>query len=284
MDEAAERHAEQTAYWGGPGAVPWVARQRETDRVLAGIARRVVDAADPRPGERVLDIGCGCGATTELLAARVGATGHVTGLDISGPMLAQAAARPGLPAWIDWLLADGATYDFGAGGFDLLFSRFGVMFFGDPDSAFGNLRRALIPGGRLAFVCWRKPAENPWMMVPLEAAYAHVPRLPKPGPEDPGPFAFADPARIARILTAGGFGGIAIEPVDLVLDLAGGGGLEAGVDQALQIGATGRALQGQDPEMRPLVAEAVRRALMPHLRDGRVELGAGVWIVRARAA
>jgi cyclopropane fatty-acyl-phospholipid synthase-like methyltransferase len=131
MDEVAERHAEQAAYWNGRGGLPWVRRQVEMDRVLARISDRLLEAADPRPGERILDIGCGCGGTTVALAARVGSEGQVTGLDVSAPMLAHAARRPDLPPQIAWLLADAASHDFAPRSFDLLVSRFGVMFFGD---------------------------------------------------------------------------------------------------------------------------------------------------------
>ena len=151
------------------------------------------------------------------------------GLDISAPMLARARERSAGLGNTDYIVADAAAHPFPAPAFDLLFSRFGVMFFGDPTAAFTNLKRALKPGGRLAFACWRKIDENPWMQVPLHAAYNHVPRLPKQGPDDPGPMSFADPERVTRILTAAGFATPRFTPAEVMLDIAAGKGLDAGL-------------------------------------------------------
>ena len=143
---------------------------------------------------------------------RTAPAGQVLGIDISAPMLARArqVAPAGLP--VEFVLADATVYPFEPASFDLLVSRFGVMFFADPVLSFANMRRALKPSGRLAFACWREPRENPWMMAPLQAVYRHVPKLPQQGPEDPGPFAFASEARVQRILGEAGFTGIAMEP------------------------------------------------------------------------
>ena len=179
MSDAQTRNADELAYWNGEGGVHWVKQQAHTDAVLAPVADAVIAHAAPRSGERVLDIGCGCGSTTLLLSPLAS---HVTGLDISEPMLNVARQRAEGLANVDFVNADAAAFRTDT-PYDLLFSRFGVMFFGDPTAAFANLRRAARPGGRLAFVCWRPIGENPWMQAPLHAAYnAGVPRLPKPGP------------------------------------------------------------------------------------------------------
>ena len=185
---ADERNAKESAFWNGPAGRRWVNRQETWDVVLAPISAATIERAGVRPGERIVDIGCGCGATTIELGRLVGPAGRVLGLDISAPMLARAIDRlpPGLP--VGFVQADAMTHPFARGGFDLLFSRFGVMFFAEPARAFTNLRSALRPGGRLVFACFRTPKENPWMMAPLQAAYEHVPPLPKVGPDDPGPF------------------------------------------------------------------------------------------------
>src|SRR5881628_2723223 len=153
-------------------------------------------------GERVIDIGCGCGDTTIALARRVGPAGLVLGIDVSAPMLARAAdaAREAGVAHVRFEHADAQTHRFPAQAFDVLYSRFGVMFFSDPAAAFGNLRTALRPGGRLGFVCWQAVPENPWIAVPLEAAAQHMALPPPPAPGAPGPFSFADPERVRRIL------------------------------------------------------------------------------------
>ncbi len=196
-------------------------------------------------------------------------------------MLAVAQARGAGVANIDWVRADAATHRFAPAGFDLLISRFGVMFFGDPPAAFANLRRALRPGGRLVFVCWRGIGENPWMQVPLHAAYAHVPRLPKPEPGAPGPFAFADPARITGILVEAGWPAPTIAPLDQLIDIAAGGGLEAAVVQATCMGAAARAMQDQPEAARAAATDAIRAALAPYARGPRVALPGAMWLVTA---
>jgi hypothetical protein len=137
---------------------------------------------------------------------------------------------------IKFVRADATTYQFKPAEFDLLFSRFGVMFFAEPSRAFANLRMALKPSGRLAFACWRKFDENPWLQVPLRAALEHVPPLPRPGPEDPGPFSFASEQRVRHILGNAGFQSVMLEPRDFVLDVACGGGIEQALDAAMALG------------------------------------------------
>ena len=140
----------------------------------------------PYPGERVIDVGCGSGATTIAFGRKVAPSGHVFGIDVSNPMLerARASAPKDLP--IDFVLADATVYPFDPQSFDLLASRFGVMFFADPVLSFANMRKALRPSGRLAFACWREPRENPWMHGAAAGSLQHVPKLPPQGPEDPG--------------------------------------------------------------------------------------------------
>jgi ubiquinone/menaquinone biosynthesis C-methylase UbiE len=275
------RNADQITFWNGPGGRHWVNRQDAWDVVLEPIATATIERAAVRPSERIVDIGCGCGSTTIELGKLVGPAGRVLGVDISAPMLARAAEQlpPGLP--VEFVQADATTYPFLRSGFDLLFSRFGVMFFAEPARSFTNLRTALRPGGRLIFVCFRTPRENPWMMIPLQAAYEHVPPLPKVGPEDPGPFSFASEERVRRILGEAGFRSIDLQPLDLELDLGGGRGLEAAVASTIEIGATSRAIEGQPPEIRSAVAKSIRRTLASHQQGLAVPLAAAVWLVAA---
>jgi len=277
-----DRNADQAAYWNGPAGRRWLERQELQDRLLEPISELLFARAEPAAGERVIDVGCGCGATTITLARRVGRMGHVLGVDLSAPMLARARERaePGLS--VDFVVADATLYPFPPSGADLLFSRFGVMFFAEPVLSFTHMRKALLPGARVVFACWREPRANPWMMLPLMEAYKHVPRLPEMAPEDPGPFAFARQERVIGILRAAGFAAIAMEACDLPLDLAVGQGLDAAVNSALAIGPVSRALEEQAESQRIAVAGAIRAALAPLQRGMTVPLGASVWMTTAR--
>jgi ubiquinone/menaquinone biosynthesis C-methylase UbiE len=278
-----DKNADQIAYWNGPGGQRWADRQAIQDIVLAPVADVLIDRAKIEAGERIVDVGCGAGATTMAFAQKVGPAGHVLGIDISGPMLARARqlVPPGLR--IDFALADATVHPFEPASFDLLASRFGVMFFAEPALSFANLHRALRPSGRLAFACWRDPRENPFFMAPLQAVYKHAPRLPQLGPEDPGPFSFASEARVQRILSEAGFSGVAMEGCDLTLDIAVGRGLDAAVEGALEIGPAARALAEQPPEVVAAATRSIREALAAYARGQTVPLPASIWIVTAKA-
>lgn len=276
-----EHHKEQVDYWNGPAGAKWVEEQERMDTVLAPVSELLFDKAAVRPGETVLDVGCGCGSTALELARRVGPKGHVLGIDVSEPMLGHARHRGRHLPHVKFIHADAAHHPFDKPFADLMVSRFGVMFFGDPALAFRNLRTALVGGGRTVFACWRTIAENPWMQVPLHAAYEHVARLPKPGPEDPGPLSFADPERVTRILTAAGFAKPRFTPADLPIDIAAGEGLENAVSQSMKIGPTSRALQDQPDAVRAKVANSIRAVLKPYAKGNAVALNGGIWLVEA---
>jgi SAM-dependent methyltransferase len=284
----AEANAEQRSYWNEQAGPVWVTNQERLDQQIRPHGELALVALAPTPGERVLDLGCGCGETALALAGRVGAKGFVLGVDLSEPMLARArqrAAAAGL-GQLEFMAADAQTAALGEARFDAAFSRFGVMFFAAPEAAFANVRRALAPGGRLAFVCWRPVSENAWVLVPMQAAAPLFPSLPAPPPPDaPGPFSFGDAGRVRRILEAAGFGEIQIEPADLAMT-PGGGDLDAAAEIFLDVGPLGSALRemGAGAELRERTRQAVRRAFEPHLRAGRVELGSAVWLVQARRA
>ena len=278
-----EQNTDQIAYWNGPGGQRWSDRQQMQDILLAPVCDLLIDRAGAKASDRVIDVGCGCGATTIAFAQAVGPGGHVLGVDISAPMLARAKQMALPQLSVEFVLADATVYAFDPASFDLVASRFGVMFFADPVLSFANLRRALRPTGRLAFACWREPRDNPWLMTPLQAAYQHVPKLPQQGAEDPGPFAFASEARVKNILDAAGFSAIELERCDLLLDIAIGGALDAAVKSALEIGPASRALEGQPAELRAAAAGAIRAALEPHVRGQTVPLAGSIWIVTAQA-
>jgi SAM-dependent methyltransferase len=277
-------NADQATYWNGPGGRHWIDRQEMQDGLLAPIAARLLEAARVAAGERVVDVGCGCGATTLAVARIAAASGRALGVDISAPMIERARERAAAEhSRAQFLVADATIHDLSGERADLMISRFGVMFFADPALSFSNLRKTLKPGGRLVFACWREPRLNPWLMIPLRAATRHAPPLPKLGPEDPGPFSFADEARVRRILTSAGFVDVALDPIDLELDTAVGQGFENAVASALEIGPASRALEGQPDEVRTAATAEIRAALAPFQRGDQVRMGAAIWIVSARA-
>ncbi len=271
----------QEEYWNGRAGETWVELQRLLDMELRPLGREAHAALAPEPGERVLDIGCGAGETSLDLAAAVAPGGAVLGVDISRTLLelaARRAAEQGVDARFE--TADAQVSDFGGERFDAVFSRFGVMFFSDPAAAFANIRRALESGGRIAFVCWRPPAENPLMTAPFKAAEPMLPPMPPSDPLAPGPFAFADPERVRRILGEAGFGEIAIRPFDAKV---GGWTPAEALIVAQRVGPLGAVLR-ENPELRPKILDAVAGELQRHTgADGKVRMGAAVWIVTATA-
>ena len=268
----------QSAYWNETVGPTWAQFQAPLDRQLAPLGRAAMAALAPKAGERILDIGCGAGATSLELAAAVAPGGEVLGADISDTLLAVARRRAEGVSGLGFLQADVQAHPFAPASFDAVFSRFGVMFFADPTAAFANLLRALKPGGRLAFVCWRRPEENPIMTLPMAAALAHVPPLPPPEPGAPGPFAFADPEHVRRILSGAGFAGIDLAPHD---EKVGGGDLDTVVEMALRVGPLGSLLRDH-PDKRDVVISDVRKVMAEHLGPDGVKLGSATWIVTAR--
>jgi len=279
-----DRNADQIAFWNGVAGKHWTERQAAQDALLAPVTEKVIESARASAGERVLDVGCGCGDTTIALARQVGADGHVLGIDISVPMLERARQLTPKGWPVDYVLADATVHRFEPASVDLLVSRFGVMFFADPVLSFANLRRALRPRGRLAFACWREPRENGWMMTPLMAVYKHVPKLPQPGPEDPGPFAFASEERVRGILTKAGFADIRMEACPLTFDVAIGKGIDGAVEGALQIGPASRALEGHPPDVVAAGIQSIREALTPFANGRSVLLPGAIWVVTGCAA
>ena len=272
---------DQIKFWNEQGGRNWVELQTRMDRNLSRIHAAILALAAPQPGETVLDVGCGTGTTSLALADAVGPSGRVTGLDVSQPMLTLAKSRGMGRANLVFEQADASAHVFTT-QYDLLFSRFGVMFFDDPIGAFANLHRAVKPGGRLAFACWRTLAENPWASAPLAAAKPFLPPLPAPDPDAPGPFAFADPQRILSILSDVGFHDVETRKYDGVMPM--GRDLDLTAEQTLQIGPLSRAVGEADAATRRKIVDAVRTALAQFVdAGGDVTLPTACWLVAARA-
>jgi SAM-dependent methyltransferase len=284
MTDTAEGNAAQIAYWNDRAAATWTALQEQLDALFVPITALALEAAAPAAGEAVIDVGCGCGATVLALAGRVGPDGSVLGLDVSEPMAARAAKRIGDAGLgnAQVLVTDASTHAF-AEKADLLFSRFGVMFFADPVAAFANLRSGMRPGGRLLCAVWRPMAENSWFSVPLTAAMPLLPPQPPAEPHAPGPFAFADPDRVRGILSAAGWTDFAVEKHDVGMRVAGPGQLEEATGFSTRLGPLARMLAEEAPEVRARVHDAVKAALAPHDGPDGVMLGGAIWLVSARA-
>ena len=284
-NQAKGPNADQIEYWNGDAGEKWARHQDRLDAMLAPFSRAVLSLASAKAGERVMDIGCGCGATTFDFAEAAGDKGRALGVDISGPMVARAKERAAaLGSRAEFLLADAAAHDFGAVQFDVLASRFGIMFFDDPVSAFTHLHKALAPRGRTAFVCWRAFADNPWAALPFVAARPLLPPQEPPVPGAPGPFAFDDAGRFRDVLAKAGFGSIEIQPFDAELTLGEGADpVEAALNQSLEIGPLARAMKTMPDSARGAISDAVRKALAANLKDGAVRLPGAVWLVSAMA-
>ena len=274
----------QAEYWNTARGEQWVTHQAALDARFENIRDALLARAGARPGENALDVGCGTGATTLALAERVGSGGAVLGIDISKPMLELASRRcaaRGLEQ-VRFLRADAQSHAFEQAAHDLLVSRFGVMFFSAPVAAFANLRRALRPGGRLAFVCWGPLEANPGFALPLAAGVRALgPPDPEP-PRAPGPLAFAERAYVEEILAGAGFAEVGIETVTERLPGARSAAQEAAF--ARVVGPLARLIQTRAPEPATVEAmvEEVAASFARYETDAGVQVPATLHYVQAR--
>jgi SAM-dependent methyltransferase len=278
-------NAQQIEYWHATAGPKWVELQRQLDEQLEPYGAEVAAALAPAAGESAIDVGCGCGTTTIGLAKRVGPSGSVLGVDISEVMLERARAeaqRQGVTN-ARFERADAQVASFPRASFDVLFSRFGVMFFEDPVAAFRNLRRALRRDGRLGFICWQPPADNPWIMVPTLTVMQYVPVETPADPQAPGPFAFADAQRVTGILESAGFADVKARELRRDVVVGGGGDLDAALGFILRMCPASKALAEADEKTRHDAAEAVRASMAPYQRDGAVHMASAAWLFTARS-
>ena len=281
MTPTSSPNSAQVDHWNEIVGQTWVRYHDQLDRLLEPLGLEALRTLALTAGERVLDIGCGCGHTTLDIAARVGSHGSVVGIDVSAPMLDIARRRP-LPVGageVEFRQVDAQCAELGRSSFDAAFSRFGVMFFSDPVAAFANVRGALKPGGRVGFVCWRPLQENPWVLEPLEAARPFLPPLRPSDPAAPGPFAFADGGRVRAILSDAGFAEIDILPFDTQI---GGGDLNDALQLALRVGPLGTAIR-ENPSCEAHLSGSVKAVLANYVTPIGVLMPAAVWIVHASA-
>ncbi len=221
--------------WNGESGRAWVEHVDHFDHMLASFGRAVLDRLGLCPGDRVIDIGCGVGATTLAIAAFV-APARAVGVDISATMLDAARDRASAIGCVnvEFRHHDVQDQQLEAASYDVAFSRFGVMFFPEPERAFANVCRSLVGGGRFGFVCFQRPSDNPMILQPVMAAAAHVDMLPPPGPVDPSPFSLADPDRVRSLLNTAGFVDVVIEPGPSSADLGSADDLEGAARRAVE--------------------------------------------------
>lgn len=282
---AEENQAERA--WTEKAGDVWVRQRDRTDAQLGPLGLAVIEELAPRAGERVLDVGSGTGQTLLQLAERVGASGRVVGLDVSEPMTAEARARIAQAGVsnVEIVLGNAASHRFDE-PFDVVFSRFGVMFFDDSVAAFTHLRNNMKPGGRLGFVCWQPLEKNPWVQRPLSAVQKLLPEQPLPAlltPEKPGPFYFSNAEFVRNILDSAGFERIAIEPREFTISLGGASTLDEAVEFTLELGPTARFIGDAPKERVPELQAAVREALAPFATEQGVFTPFHGFIVTARA-
>ncbi len=264
------------------GAEHWVTHRERYDRMYAPFQAALLSAAQIRPGQSVLDVGCGYGTTTRAAAA-LARPGTVTGIDVSPTMLDLARELAGDDDHVAFVEADAQVHPFAPEAFDAVVSRFGTMFFADPVAAFTHLRHATRPGGRLAFVAWRSLRHQAWLRVPGAAAARVVPVPDLRTGDGPGMFSMADDTRVRTVLEESGWTGVEVEDVTVAIPVGGGGPVEEAVT-FLRTGTLGQRVLGDaDPATQERVLDQVREALAPHAGPDGVLLDASVWLVRARA-
>ena len=280
METKIATNEEQIALWNDTAGRAWVELQETLDRVLEPFEDLLVEAVAARKPRRVLDIGCGTGSTTLAVARQIAPYGTAVGVDISEPMIAlakQRAERESLPPRI--LCADAQTHAFETASFDMIVSRFGVMFFDDSVRAFANLRRAAAPKADLHVIAWRSPADNPFMTTAERAAAPFLPQMPARRADEPGQFAFADRGHVSSILEKSGWAEIDIEPFEVICSLREPE-LEA---YFTRLGPLGRVLPQLDEKSRSRIIDTVRAAFEPYVHGDDVRFTAACWTIGAEA-
>jgi SAM-dependent methyltransferase len=280
MGQGHDIEHEQAKLWNGSSGRAWVALQAVLDHLFKPFEDLLVDAVAQSMAASVLDVGCGAGATTLAVARRLARRARCVGIDISEPLIDAARARAereGIRA--SFMRADAQTHPFEPASFDMMISRFGVMFFTDLVQAFANLRRAARAGAPLRFVAWRDAAQNPFMTTAERAARPLLPDVPPRRPDGPGQFALADPDRIRRVLGESGWSGIDVQHLDVPCAFPE----ENLVAYFTHLGPVGLVLQAADERMRREVIATVRAAFDPFVKAGQVRFTAACWFVAARA-
>ncbi len=280
-------NAEATAAWDGPLFETFVRFRQLVTTGLAPHGQAAMQLSAPQPGERVLDVGCGFGDTTQELAERVGPDGEAVGIDVAARFIATAREEAGSAEArnVSFRVADAQTDPLGD-GFNLAYSRMGTMFFAAPVPAMRNIRAALRPGGRFAMVVWRQRIDNDWL---YRAQTIVEPIVERPEEYDeptcgPGPFSMANADTTSEILVHAGFTDIALQRCDLPLQI--GRDLDEAVDFAMSLGPAGEILRlagDRAANRHGEVRAALREGLAEYVGPDGLWAPASTWIVTATA-
>lgn len=269
-------NVEQAELWNGRLGKAWVNVEDYIDRMMAPLSTVALDAVNAKPSDRIIDIGCGCGTTSFSLGASGAA---VWGLDISTAMIERANEKDNAAGNVSFSVGDAASQQYTA-DHTVVFSRFGVMFFADPVKAFANIRSALVPGGRLVFICWQLPAANPWLSIAGAALQPFQPAdASPPDPQAPGPFRFAVPEDTQKVLSSAGFTNIAMQPV--VKDLHLGNTIDEVMQFQSNVGPLSSLLETLDKSLHAAATAAVTDALAAKADSNGIKLEASTWLVTA---
>lgn len=279
-------NAGMAEFWNGNGGKNWLSREARLEASLRPFGQQAMAAGAITGGQQILDIGFGCGDSTIEMANKVGVQGQVHGVDISVAMVAAAeskAAEKGV-ANVSFECADAQTKVFSGNSYDLIFSRFGVMFFDDPIAAFKNIYTSLKPGGRLAFICWAPRDQNAWVGLPLQIVAKHLALPAPPGSDEPGPFSLSEEPRVSGILGAAGFANIVVEPFQTPFVL--GGDVDEALSFLMQLSPAGGAINNAeaDEETRARITLDMAELLKSHKSDKGVSMNAAALLVTAHKA
>ena len=277
-----DKNAKQKDFWSGKGGDYWVEKQSEMDIMLNPLGEKALAKLDLKSNSEVLDIGCGCGATTLEIAKKV-SEGTVTGLDISVPMLDKAESEAGIQgiANVDFRVVDVQVDQLASEKYDYVYSRFGVMFFDDPYEAFKNIFSSIKEGGELSFVCWQDPSLNPWQSLSVQVIRGYL-DMPSPPPRSPGPFAFHEKDYVKEILEKSGFSDISFDDNQEDITMFSGKSLQEASEDYLAINPVVTEMLKDSPDdLKAEIVESLKEAFSEfHKGDGLV-FPSATWVVSA---
>ncbi len=277
-----DKNAKQKDFWSGKGGDYWVEKQSEMDIMLNPLGKKALAKLDLKSNSEVLDIGCGCGATTLEIAKKV-SEGTVTGLDISVPMLGKAESEASIQgiANVDFKVIDVQVDQLASEKYDYVYSRFGVMFFDDPYEAFKNIFSSIKEGGELSFVCWQDPSLNPWQSLSVQVIRGYL-DMPSPPPRSPGPFAFHEKDYVKEILEKSGFSNISFDDNQEDITMFSGKSLQEASEDYLAINPVVTEMLKDSPDdLKAEIVESLKEAFSEfHKGDGLV-FPSATWVVSA---